>query len=57
MNYIWLAGGGFHERFCKGHLTPLESNSSTFLSFPVFHVFSCISMKCFSLYAICLEQH
>ena len=38
MNYIWLAGSYFHEGFCKGHLKPLEDNSSTCLSFPVFHI-------------------
>ena len=38
MNYIWLAGIGFHEGFCKGHLKPREDNSSTCLSVPVFHV-------------------
>ena len=38
MNYIWLTASCFHEGFCKGHLKPLEDNSSTCLSFPVFHV-------------------
>lgn len=38
MNYIWLAGSGFYEGFCKVHLKPLEDNSSSCLSFPAFHV-------------------